>query len=46
MPRRVPELHKVRQAIGFRPTHALDDIIAAVIEHVRGGISDASAAKV
>ena len=46
MPRRVPDLHKVRQAVGFRPRHALDDIITSVIDHVRGGISDASAPKV
>jgi UDP-glucose 4-epimerase len=46
MPRRVPDLNKVRQAIGFRPRHALDDIITSVIEHARGGISDASPPKV
>ena len=36
MPRRVPDLSKVRGAIGFRPNHGLDDIVRSVISHVRG----------
>jgi UDP-glucose 4-epimerase len=37
MPRRVPDLRKVREAIGFRPRRALDDIIRGVIDHLRQG---------
>jgi UDP-glucose 4-epimerase len=35
MPRRVPRLDKIRQAIGFRPTHNLDQIIRSVIDQYR-----------
>jgi UDP-glucose 4-epimerase len=35
MPRRVPDISKIRDLIGYRPTLALDDIIRSVIEHVR-----------
>lgn len=38
MPRRVPDLRKVRDAIGFRPRQTLDDVIRAVIAERRGGI--------
>ena len=31
MPRRVPNLDRVRQAIGFAPRHDLDEIIRSVI---------------
>ncbi len=34
--RRVPDLSRVRAAIGFRPTYSLDDIIDAVAEYQRG----------
>lgn len=33
--RRVPDLTRIRQAIGFEPRHTLDDIIDAVAEHQR-----------
>lgn len=33
--RRVPDLTRIRDAIGFRPTHSLDDIIDAVAEYQR-----------
>jgi UDP-glucose 4-epimerase len=35
MPRRVPDLRKIRQAIGFQPKHGLDEIIRAVINQRR-----------
>ena len=36
MPRRVPDIGKIGALIGFRPTVQLDEILARVIEHVRG----------
>ncbi|RPI25108.1 MAG: NAD-dependent epimerase/dehydratase family protein [Acidobacteria bacterium] len=35
MQRRVPDISKVRQLIGYRPTYNLDQIIASVVEHER-----------
>lgn len=35
MPRRVPDITKLRNLIGFAPTVGLDEIIGSVIEHVR-----------
>ena len=35
MPRRVPDISKIRSLIGFEPRLGLDDIIRSVIEHVR-----------
>jgi UDP-glucose 4-epimerase len=35
MPRRVPKLDKIRAAIGFKPTHTLDDIIKSIIDQPR-----------
>jgi UDP-glucose 4-epimerase len=35
MPRRVPDISKIHQLIGFAPRLGLDDIIRTVIEHVR-----------
>jgi UDP-glucose 4-epimerase len=35
MPRRVPDLTKIRAAIGYEPTVGLDEILARVIEHAR-----------
>jgi UDP-glucose 4-epimerase len=35
MPRRVPDITKIHDLIGFQPTLALDDIIRSVIEHIR-----------
>jgi UDP-glucose 4-epimerase len=33
MPRRVPDISKIRRTIGFEPTVQLDEILADVIEH-------------
>jgi UDP-glucose 4-epimerase len=35
MPRRVPDLAKIKALIGYQPTVQLDEIITRVIEHVR-----------
>jgi UDP-glucose 4-epimerase len=35
MPRRVPRLDRIREAIGFAPRHNLDDIVRSVIAHQR-----------
>jgi len=35
MPRRVPDISRVRKLIGYAPTHTLDQIIAGVIEFQR-----------
>ena len=35
LPRRVPRLDKIRQAIGFHPTQSLDQIIGSVLSSVR-----------
>ncbi len=35
MPRRLPDLTKVRGLIGYEPQHTLDDILTQVIEYVR-----------
>ena len=35
MPRRVPDISKVRDLIGFRPTLKLEDIVKAVIDYYR-----------
>jgi len=35
MPRRVPDLTKVRSLVGYRPTVQLDEIIARVVEYFR-----------
>ena len=37
MLRRVPDLRRLRKAVGYRPTHDLDDILAKVIAHARAG---------
>jgi UDP-glucose 4-epimerase len=37
MPRRVPDISKVRELIGFEPKLSLDDIIRRVVDHFRGG---------
>ena len=36
MPRRVPDLTKIKELIGYEPTVQLDDILLAVIESLRG----------
>ncbi len=36
MPRRVPDLSRVRELIGFEPTVSLEEIVDAVIEYLRG----------
>jgi UDP-glucose 4-epimerase len=35
MPRRVPDLSKIRTMIGYEPKHSLDDILVQVIEYFR-----------
>jgi UDP-glucose 4-epimerase len=35
MPRRVPDISKIRQFVGYEPKMQLDDIIRTVIEHMR-----------
>jgi UDP-glucose 4-epimerase len=35
MPRRVPDLTKVKEMIGYRPRHSLDDILVHVIDYFR-----------
>jgi UDP-glucose 4-epimerase len=35
MPRRVPDITKLRELIGYQPKLGLDDIIRTVIEHIR-----------
>ena len=35
LPRRVPDLSRIREAIGFAPKHSLDQIIASVIDERR-----------
>ena len=37
MPRRVPDISKLRELIGYEPKLALDDIIRTVVEHLRQG---------
>jgi UDP-glucose 4-epimerase len=37
MPRRVPRLDRIRETIGFKPRHALDEVIRSVIEDARRG---------
>jgi UDP-glucose 4-epimerase len=37
MPRRVPDLTRIGELIGYRPTLALEDILRKVIEHARAG---------
>ena len=35
MPRRVPDLTRVRQMIGYEPRHTLDDILTHVVDYFR-----------
>jgi UDP-glucose 4-epimerase len=35
MPRRVPDISKLRELIGYEPTLGMDDIIRTVVEHIR-----------
>src|SRR5262245_20260009 len=35
MPRRVPDITKIRELVGFEPMMKLEDIIADVVEHMR-----------
>jgi UDP-glucose 4-epimerase len=41
MPRRVPDLTRVEQLIGYRPTQTLDDILRQVAEHTLGTLEAA-----
>jgi nucleoside-diphosphate-sugar epimerase len=36
MPRRVPDITKLRELIGYEPKLGLDDIILRVVEYFRG----------
>lgn len=36
MPRRVPDLSRIKAAVGYEPTRSLDDIVADVLAHERG----------
>jgi UDP-glucose 4-epimerase len=35
MPRRVPDLTKLKGLVGFTPRHSLDDVLTSVIEYFR-----------
>lgn len=35
MPRRVPDLSKIRKMIGYEPKHSLDDVLVQVIDYFR-----------
>jgi UDP-glucose 4-epimerase len=35
MPRRVPDITKIREFVGYEPKVQLDEIIRSVIEHMR-----------
>jgi UDP-glucose 4-epimerase len=37
MPRRVPDISKIKALIGFQPRLELDDMIRTVIEYIRAG---------
>jgi UDP-glucose 4-epimerase len=36
MPRRMPDITKIRELVGYEPKLALDEIIGTVIDHMRG----------
>ncbi len=38
MQRRVPDISKIKQAIGWEPQHSLDSIIDCVVKHLAGSI--------
>jgi UDP-glucose 4-epimerase len=42
MPRRVPSLDKIGQAVGYRPTVGLDEILTRVIAHERAALPAAN----
>jgi UDP-glucose 4-epimerase len=42
MPRRVPDLTKIRELVGYAPTVSLDDILRRVIEAMRLSLEDAA----
>jgi len=44
MPRRVPDLAKIRALIGYSPTIGLEEILRRVIEHTRGTLEPAARA--
>jgi UDP-glucose 4-epimerase len=39
MPRRVPDISKIRRAVGYKPTYSLQDILTDVIHYSRNGIA-------
>jgi len=42
MPRRVPDLRKIRDLVGYQPTLALDEILRRVIAHMRPALETAN----
>ena len=42
MPRRVPDLGKIRDLVGYQPTLALDEILRRVIAHMRPALETAN----
>ena len=42
MPRRVPDLTKIRRMIGYSPTIGLDEILKRVIAHERVALEPAN----
>jgi UDP-glucose 4-epimerase len=42
MPRRVPDVERIREAIGWEPQYAIDEILRHVIEFERSGQPDAA----
>jgi UDP-glucose 4-epimerase len=42
MPRRVPDLTKIRALVGYAPTETLDEILSRVIESTRPGLEPAN----
>jgi hypothetical protein len=36
MPRRLPDLTRIKGLIGYQPIHNLDDILVQVIDYFRG----------
>jgi UDP-glucose 4-epimerase len=42
MPRRVPNLSKIRALVGYAPTIGLEEILRRVIDHTRGTLEPVS----
>ena len=41
MMRRVPDISKIGELIGYKPSHTLDEILSSVIEHERSKMPQA-----